>query len=63
VQDNGFWEFAILYELLFPDDEDREIECSSCGRVIKGNEEVGWVDKNKSIFKCPECGKKFRKDI
>lgn len=51
---DGFWEFVILYELLFPDDEDREIKCSSCSRVIKGNEEVGWVDKKKGIFKCAE---------
>lgn len=60
MQDDGFWEFAILYELLFPDDEDREIECSSCGRVIKGNEEVGWVDKKKDIFKCPGCGENLK---
>jgi len=61
MQDDEFWGFAILYELLFPDDEGREVECSSCGRVIKGNEEVGWADKNKGIFKCPECGEEIFK--
>ena len=60
MQDNGFWEFAILYELLFPDDEDREIQCSSCGRVIKGNEEVGWVDEKKNILKCPRVWRRFK---
>jgi len=60
MQDNGFWDFAIFYELMFPDDEDREIECEFCGRVIKGNEKVGWVDKEKGIFKCPECGAKLK---
>ena len=59
MQDNGFWDFAILYELLFPDDEDREIKCEFCGKIIKGSEEVGWIDKEKGKFKCPECSKEL----
>ena len=62
MQDNGFWDFAIFYELMFPDDEDRKIECEHCGRVIKGNEKVGWIDKEKGIFKCPNCGEELKLD-
>jgi predicted RNA-binding Zn-ribbon protein involved in translation (DUF1610 family) len=51
---DDFFDFMIFYELMFPDDEDREIKCPHCGRVIKGSEKVGWVEKGK-IFKCPEC--------
>jgi len=60
MQDNGFWEFAIFYELMLPDDEDKEIVCSSCGSLIKGNDEVGWIDQEKTTFKCPGCGENLK---
>lgn len=58
MQDSDFEDFMLDggFDLLFFDDEDKEIECSNCCRVIKGNEQVEWVDKNEGIFKCPECG-------
>ncbi|MFC1514932.1 hypothetical protein ACFL5X_03425 [Candidatus Omnitrophota bacterium] len=54
-----FLEFMIMYELLFPDDEDEVFECYHCGREIKGNEKVEWIDKKKKMFKCPECKQKI----
>jgi predicted RNA-binding Zn-ribbon protein involved in translation (DUF1610 family) len=56
MPDDDFFEFMVFYELLFPDDQDKECECSECGRVIKGSEKVEWLDKKRSIFKCPNCG-------
>lgn len=56
MSDDDFFEFMVFYELLFPDDKDRECECPACGRVIKGSEKVEWVDKKRGIFKCPDCG-------
>lgn len=60
MQDDGFFDFMVLYELLFPDDEDKTFKCLYCGRVINGSEEVEWVDKDEKIFKCPDCGKQLR---
>ena len=54
-----FFDFIVFYELMFPDDPDKTVECSSCGRVIKGNEEVGWLNKEKTTFKCPGCGEEI----
>lgn len=51
---DDFFNFMIFNELMFPDDEGREIKCPHCGRVIKGSEKVAWVEKGK-VFKCPEC--------
>lgn len=57
MENPDFWDFMLEggYDLLFPDDEDDTVECESCGRVIKGSEKVEWVDKERRIFKCPEC--------
>lgn len=46
------------FDLLF-DDEDGEIQCPYCDRIIKGNEQVEWIDKREGIFKCPECGEQM----
>lgn len=54
-----FFDFMMLYELLFPEEEDRTYECPYCKRVIQGNEKVEWIDKKNKIFKCPECGEKL----
>lgn len=56
-----FWDFVMTggYELLFPDDEGKQLECQFCGRVIKGDEKVEWVDKLKGILKCPDCGEQL----
>jgi len=54
-ESDDLFDFMIFYELMFPDDPDKTIICPSCGRVIKGNEEVGWIDKEKTTFKCPDC--------
>jgi NAD-dependent SIR2 family protein deacetylase len=50
----------VFYELLFSDDEDRTVECDNCGRVIKGNEKVEWIDRDKQIFKCPDCKQEIK---
>lgn len=57
MEDPNFWDFVLEggWELLFPEDEEGSIECSACGRVIRGNEKVEWTDKKKKTFKCPNC--------
>jgi len=60
MSNDDFFDFMIFYELLFPDDEDKEVECDNCGRVIQGSEKVEWMDKNKQIFKCPDCKQKIQ---
>lgn len=62
MSNDDFFDFMIFYELLFPDDEDREVKCDNCGRVIKGSEKVEWIDKNKQIFKCPDCKQEIKLD-
>ncbi|MFC1514486.1 hypothetical protein ACFL5X_01120 [Candidatus Omnitrophota bacterium] len=57
---DDFLGFILLTELLFPDDEEGVFECYHCGREIKGNEKVVWIDKKKKIFKCLDCGKELR---
>jgi NAD-dependent SIR2 family protein deacetylase len=32
--------------------------CSHCGAVIYLDQKIEWVDKEKNIAKCSECGKK-----
>jgi predicted RNA-binding Zn-ribbon protein involved in translation (DUF1610 family) len=59
MEEPDFFEFMILHELLFPEEEDREYKCPYCGRVIRGSEKVEWIDKKRGIFKCPDCGKKL----
>lgn len=44
------------YGELFPDEEFKNFECPHCGRMIKGDEEVEWLDKGQGVFRCPECG-------
>ena len=58
MPDPDFWDFVMEggWALLFPDDLEESVECFSCKRIIKGNEEVEWVDKKKKAFKCPNCG-------
>ena len=51
---DDFFDFMVFYELMFPDDEDREITCPHCGRVIKGSEKVRWIEKGR-LFECPDC--------
>jgi len=62
MPDPEFFDFMLEggYELLFPEEEDRTVECPYCGRLIRGDEEVEWIDKKKKIFKCPDCGKKLK---
>ena len=50
-----FFDFIVLYELMFPDEPDKIIECPYCGEVIKGDAKVVCVDKIRRIFKCPNC--------
>lgn len=59
MNNDNFFNFMVFYELLFPDDEDRTVECDSCGRIIKGSEKVEWINKKGGIFKCPDCGKEI----
>lgn len=40
MPDPDFFDFMVFYELMFPDEPDKTIECPHCGRVIKGNEKV-----------------------
>lgn len=56
---NDFFGFMLLNEILFPDDEDRTVECPSCHYNIKGDTKVGWVNKSARIFKCPKCGEEI----
>jgi predicted RNA-binding Zn-ribbon protein involved in translation (DUF1610 family) len=57
MQEPEFWDFVMEggYDLLFPDDEDKEFECPHCQTVIAGSEKVEWIDRKKRVFKCPEC--------
>lgn len=57
-----FFNFMVLYELLFPDDENKEVTCPHCGRVVKGSEKVKWVTQGK-IFKCPDCEEEVEIDV
>jgi len=59
MEEDGFLDFIIFYDLLFPDDETKTFKCSSCGRLILGNEQVEWVNKSRRAFKCPECGEEL----
>lgn len=59
---DDFFDFMIFYELLFPDDENKTIECENCRRMIKGSEKVEWVDKRRRIFKCPDCNEEIEID-
>ena len=43
------------YDLLF----DVDVQCPHCDRIIASNERVEWVDKQKNIFKCPECNRRI----
>ena len=61
MQDFDSFDFLIFYEVLFPDDEDRTIECPHCNNIIEGSQMVEWVVKGR-IFKCPECGEKIEVD-
>jgi DNA-directed RNA polymerase subunit RPC12/RpoP len=60
MQDDDFFDFMVLYELLFPDDEDKTFRCLYCGREIKGSEKVEWIDKDKKFFKCPDCDEQLK---
>lgn len=52
---DNFFDFMVFYELMFPDEPDKTIECLSCGRTIKGDEKVAWANKENKIFRCPDC--------
>jgi len=54
-----FWNDALEYEMLFGN-EDENVECLHCGRKIKGNEKVIWIDKKSKIFQCPGCNKEIK---
>jgi len=56
-ENNSFdeFDFVVFYDLLFPDDEKATYECPFCARLIKGSEEVAWLDKKRRVFKCPDC--------
>ncbi|MDD5085382.1 MAG: hypothetical protein PHE61_04980 [Candidatus Omnitrophica bacterium] len=61
MEDDELFEFESEggYGELFPDEEFKSFECSHCSRVIKGDEEVEWLDKKQGIFRCPECGEQL----
>lgn len=59
---DDFFGFMLFNEILFPDDEDRTIECPFCHYIIEGNVKLGWVDKKAQIFKCPKCNKDIKID-
>jgi DNA-directed RNA polymerase subunit RPC12/RpoP len=54
-ESDEFFDFTVFWEFFNPFDEGDEYKCSHCGRIIKGNEKVQWVDKKNKIFKCPGC--------
>ena len=56
---HDFWDDALEYETLFGD-EDESVECPHCGRELKGNEKVAWIDKKNRIFQCPGCNKEIK---
>lgn len=60
MPDPDFFDFMVFYELMFPDQPDKTIECPHCGRVIKGDEKVAWVDKTNGILKCPDCDEEIK---
>ena len=47
------------WDLLLADDKDKDFECSNCGRIINGSEQVEWVDRQNNIFKCPACENRY----
>ncbi len=55
MSSDDFFDFMVFWELMFPEDENKTYECPSCNRVIRGNENVPWIDKKANIFKCPQC--------
>ena len=56
---HDFWDDALEYEMLFGD-EDESVKCPHCGRELKGNEKVAWIDKKNRIFQCPGCNKEIK---
>ncbi len=64
MSEPDFWDFVFEggYDLLFPEDEDNTYQCSSCKQIIKGDEKVKWIDKEKTIFECPKCGEVIKNE-
>lgn len=34
--------------------------CPNCGEVIYLDQKIEWLNKDRSIVKCPSCGKKIK---
>ena len=49
------------YDNIVPMPGDGSYQCSGCGRVGNNQDDVEWVNEDKGIFKCPECGKVIRR--
>ena len=47
------------WDLLFSEGEGKDYRCPHCRYVIKGSEEVRWIDKLKGILYFPECDGKI----
>lgn len=60
MNDGDFWDFAAFWDFFNSFDEQAEFECHHCGRVIKGDEKVLWIDKKQKIFKCSECNEEIK---
>ncbi|MEI8348671.1 MAG: hypothetical protein WCI77_00820 [Candidatus Omnitrophota bacterium] len=35
-------------------------ECTRCGSVVYLGHDIEWIDKEKKIAKCPQCGEKIK---
>ena len=44
------------FDILFPQDGNKEFLCFHCGVTIYGYEVVEWVNKSNGIFSCNNCG-------
>jgi len=54
--DDTFGMMASGYDSIFPMPGDSSYRCPHCGRVGTGEDAVSWIDRDKGMFKCPECG-------
>ena len=54
-ESDEFLDFTAFWEFFNPFDKEDECKCPNCGKLIKGNEKVQWVDRKNKILKCPDC--------
>ena len=55
-EEDDFMDFAAYWEFFNPLGDEKE--CPNCGRMIKPDEKV-QVNKEKGVFKCPDCGEEI----